>query len=200
MELKYVVIHKESGEGREWEGEPKKAHRTFRKVVREDLKATKVLDLEITITGDDKEVEVEYMAKAINYLEKLVGEKIAKSKKPKQPKGTGLTLKSTPENPIFDNIMKAVKKGELTELEGLVMNWMLKEGFYAETHFSDIVVGDIAVGLDLPVNTIKGVIGSLTKKEYAYTQTNECYDIVYATSKGYQLDDEYDTKWKDGDY
>jgi hypothetical protein len=191
MELTYRLTNNVTGEVRTWQGEAKKAHRTFRKEVRTQLEITPDSSFKVEIGGDDKLVET-YFTKAFNYL-KTSGES-------KQPKGTGLTLKPTPENPIFDNITKAVKKGELTELEGLFMNWLLKEGFYAETHFSDVVVGDIAVGLDLPVNTIKGVLGSLTKKEYAYTQTNECYDIVYATSKGYQLDDEYDTKWKDGDW
>lgn len=191
MELTYKLTNNVTGEVRTWEGEAKKAHRTFRKEVRTQLGITPDSSFKVEIGGDDKLVEL-YFTKAFNYLRT--------TKQPKQPKGTGLTLKNTPENPIFDNIMKAVKKGELTELEGLFMNWLLKEGFYAETHFSDVVVGDIAVGLDLPVNTIKGVLGSLTKKDYTYTQDDSGYDIVYTTSKGYQLDDEYETRWKDGDW
>ena len=197
MELIYKLTNNVTGEVRTWEGEAKKAHRTLRREIRTQLSITPDSSFKVEIGGDDKLVET-YFTKAFNYL-KTSGA-LKNDPEPKQPKGTGLTLKNTPDNPIFDNIMKAVKKGKLTELEGLVMNWMLKEGFYAETHYSDIVVGDIAVGLDLPVNTIKGVIGSLTKKEYAYTQDDSGIDIVYATSKGYQLDDEYDTKWKDGDW
>jgi len=61
-----------------------------------------------------------------------------------------------------------MNKIELTELEKRVGK-ALEEALYAEYDFSDVDCMDLAKTLSLPVNTIKGAIGSLTKKGIAYT-------------------------------
>lgn len=87
----------------------------------------------------------------------------------------------------------------LTDNESNTMNWMLETGLYAERDFSDLIAEDIAEALNLPINKFRGVLGSLIKKGYLYTdQLNGDVDdpmIVYATDKGYQLDDNYESRW-----
>jgi predicted transcriptional regulator of viral defense system len=97
------------------------------------------------------------------------------------------------------NVQNAVDKGELTQLEGKMIDWLLSDGYYAEKHFSDVDVTDVAKGISVSVNSAKGILGSLVKKGYLFTDTIEesGYDIIYANEKCYLLDDDYEDNWKE---
>jgi len=98
----------------------------------------------------------------------------------------------------MNTITKAKEEGILTEMESTVMNWLMTTGYYAEYSFSDVDVKDIAKATGIDIKSAKGVVGSLVKKGYVYVseRDGEVPPIVYATKKGYQMDDNYDTKWK----
>jgi len=84
-----------------------------------------------------------------------------------------------------------MKTIELTELEKRVGK-ALEKALYAECDFSDVDCMDLAKTLGLPVNTIKGAIGSLTKKGIAYTfdsDTNSRYDQLL------ELKPQYHKNW-----
>lgn len=100
---------------------------------------------------------------------------------------------------MMTNIENAIKKGELTQLEGKMLDWLLSEGYYAEKHFSDVGVEEVAEGIEKSINSVKGILGSLVKKGYLFTETIEesGYDVIYAYEKCYLLDDEYEDKWND---
>jgi hypothetical protein len=93
-------------------------------------------------------------------------------------------------------IDEKVKAGTLTELEGKMMKWLLVSGYYAETHFSDVDVNDVSEALAWDKNKTKGVLGSLVNKEYLYTDDDSGFHIIYATEKGYQLDDNFEERWQ----
>ena len=93
-------------------------------------------------------------------------------------------------------IAEAVQNGILTELEGKALDWLLSVGFYAEAGFSDVTFHDLAAGIGENVKTVKGIIGSLTKKGYTWTDNSPGEHIIYATIKGYKLDDNFETRWK----
>ena len=84
--------------------------------------------------------------------------------------------------------MKAI---ELTELEKRVGK-ALEVALYAECDFSDVECTDLAKTLELPVNTIKGVIGSLTKKGIAYTFDS---DTNFRHDQLLELKPQYHKNW-----
>jgi predicted transcriptional regulator len=76
----------------------------------------------------------------------------------------------------------------LTENESKVIE-VIKEGQEVydrsgETGFSDIMVEDIVAVTKLNVRTVKGVLGSLVKKDMVFYQdVNQEYNIYYLTNK-----------------
>lgn len=95
---------------------------------------------------------------------------------------------------VGQKLINLFVKGDLTILETHVMNWLLKEGWDPyEEYFSDVEVSDVAKAVNEDVPTVKGVIGSLTKKGYVNPQKVDGTNIVYPTYEGYELDDE--EKW-----
>lgn len=93
-------------------------------------------------------------------------------------------------------IIELQAAGKLTDMEGKVMNWLLTEGTY-EKHYSNLEAGDIAEGVSIPVRQIRGVLSSLTKKQYiasyAFNEGDDAF--IYLSERGYRLDDQYDEKW-----
>lgn len=100
---------------------------------------------------------------------------------------------------MMKKIKEALTNGVLTQKEADVMNYLMTEGYYAEYSFSDLTVGDIAANVGDSVNITRGVIGSLVKK--GYLSVDQADDdmpmIVYATQKGYELSDEWESRWKE---
>lgn len=190
-------IKSDSGVTWEWEVEEseeqaKKAHRQLRRIIRTELGNNKEKGFEVTINGSNKELVERYQQKAENYISKQKGQKVTKTKKATYDK---TDLEMLLDEGVYEKIITAFKEGNLTVMEARVMNWLLKEGFYAEYGFSDVVVQDIANGLDINVKSVKGVVGSLTKKDYLYTMEMDGLDVVYATDEGYQLADDYEERW-----
>ncbi|MNL99616.1 hypothetical protein D3C76_01000 [compost metagenome] len=102
----------------------------------------------------------------------------------------------------MNKITEAKQTGVLTEMESTVMNWLMEYGYYAEYSFSDVDVKDISRATDIDIKSAKGVVGSLVKKGYLTVsdREGEIPPIVYATKKGYQLSDEYETRWQPQEY
>lgn len=86
---------------------------------------------------------------------------------------------------------------KLTANEGMVMEWLLSEGWY-EVEFSDVEAQDIADAVGKTTRVIRGTISSLIKKGYIEVQGANGNDdtFIYATEEGYKLDDEYEEKWE----
>jgi predicted DNA-binding transcriptional regulator len=99
------------------------------------------------------------------------------------------------------NVQIAKEQGLLTELEAKIMDWFLTEGLYAEKHFSDVWVDDIARNIEVGIKIVRGSVGSLVKKGYLHLEEMEEGEkpFVYATEKGFKLDDDYEEKYNDGD-
>lgn len=99
---------------------------------------------------------------------------------------------------MMKRIEEALKNGVLTQKEADVMNYLMTDGYYAEYTFSDLTVGDIAANVGENVKSTRGVVGSLVKK--GYLSVDQADDdmpfIVYATDKGYEFSDEFETRWK----
>jgi hypothetical protein len=92
-----------------------------------------------------------------------------------------------------------VNDGELTLSEGQVLNWLLHYGYFAEKHFSDVWVRDISYGVEKDIKIVRGIVGSLIKKDYLYLDKVDESDkesIVYATERLYELDDD-ENRWTD---
>jgi DNA-binding MarR family transcriptional regulator len=68
-----------------------------------------------------------------------------------------------------------------TELEFKVLTCLINS-LYAEPGFSDYGVSDLAAELKMKVNTVKGVVGSLCKKQIVYTDRD--FDVV-VLNRGY---------------
>jgi predicted DNA-binding transcriptional regulator len=98
------------------------------------------------------------------------------------------------------NVQLAKEEGKLTKLEAEIMDWYLTYGLYAEKHFSDVEVADIAININISIKVVRGAVGSLVKKGYIIVEPMEDLgiDLVYATEKGYKLDDDYEEKYNDG--
>ena len=81
--------------------------------------------------------------------------------------------------------MANVTENEKKVLEAIhdVMKAYDKQG---EPGFSDVTLDDLEGDTDLSVQTLKGVLGSLIKKDYVHTagdETDEC-SIYYITKRG----------------
>jgi len=200
--LKYTVKNTVTGETASWEGEAKNAHRTLRKELRtnKSIFDGNAVDVVILIESDDAELKSKYFIKGMQYLGKLANGNVnASISKPKAEKKTPAKKESAK---LTEGMMKRIKEahedGRLTVLEANFMNYLMTDGYYAEYTFSDVTVSDVATALNMDKKSVKGVLGSLVKKEYLYTDTinNNDYDIIYATDAGYELSDEYETNWK----
>ena len=68
----------------------------------------------------------------------------------------------------------------LTKKESMVIDYLWEElSNYFGEHYSDVDVNDIAKDLELNTNTVKGVVGSLCKKDILGTyDTGNGYDVV----------------------
>lgn len=85
--------------------------------------------------------------------------------------------------------MKTINDLNLTELEIKVLSDLI-DNLYAEPGFSDHGCTDMARHLKLPINTIKGVVGSLCKKGICYVD-DQFKDIVYLSPNHYFLHPEW---------
>jgi hypothetical protein len=74
---------------------------------------------------------------------------------------------------------------EMTEMEIKVFNYIGETmKFYGENGYgegySDIMVEDIVANCELPVETIKGLLGSMTRKGIIeYMDVNQEYNVYY---------------------
>ncbi|NBI28633.1 hypothetical protein [Chengkuizengella marina] len=99
----------------------------------------------------------------------------------------------------MNKINEMVKNGELTALEGKVMEWLFIDGWTeGEYSFSSVWVSDVANGINETTKVTRGIVSSLIQKKYLYMhEVNEGETpFVQATDKGYELDDFFETKWK----
>ncbi len=63
--------------------------------------------------------------------------------------------------------MSNYTKPTLTALETKTLNWLKTEGWYnytAEPYFTDVDAADVAAGTGIEIKSLKGVLGSLSKK------------------------------------
>ena len=68
---------------------------------------------------------------------------------------------------------------DLTDLERSFLTAFIN-GLYAEQHFSDMDVADVAAAMEVSKPTAKGVLGSLCKKGFVSTDDNGAgFDIIY---------------------
>ena len=80
---------------------------------------------------------------------------------------------------------------ELTQKENKVLMNLI-DGLYAEAGFSDIDCNDLAKSSKMKVEEVKGVIGSLVKKELVFTEKTSTsgakqYEIVYLAPFAWSL-------------
>lgn len=67
----------------------------------------------------------------------------------------------------------------VTELESLFLTTLI-DNLFAEPHFSDIDVSDMANYMNQPKATVKGVLGSLVKKGLVFTEDSGTgFDLIY---------------------
>ena len=87
----------------------------------------------------------------------------------------------------------------LTDLETTTLNWLKTIGWYNydnEPFFSDVEASDIAKGTGIDISSLKGVLGSLSKKglvavdEYEANFDAPVYFIVATEAAYIQLGDE----------
>ena len=84
-------------------------------------------------------------------------------------------------------------KIKLTELETKTLDWLKNEGWYnwsGEPHFSDVEAQDVSNGTGININSLKGVLGSLSKKGFIFVEEMDVngenfYDFIYATKQAY---------------
>ena len=87
---------------------------------------------------------------------------------------------------------------QLTEMEAHVLRFII-DNLYAEVGFSDIGDTCIAEGTGIPMNKLRGVISSLSKKGIVHPDPDAAYymdwcsSIVYLNEKFYYLH----PVWKD---
>lgn len=74
-----------------------------------------------------------------------------------------------------------------TELERSFVIELISE-LYAEPHFSDVGVNEIAIHMDVTGNVCKGVLGSLVKKGIVHVSDDDDFGgIVYLSQKYFHL-------------
>ena len=75
----------------------------------------------------------------------------------------------------------------LTELESLTLNAFIR-GLYAEPGFSDVDVNDLSKELEISTKVLRGVLGSLVKKNIVSIEENGGgYDIIHMREKYWYL-------------
>ena len=75
----------------------------------------------------------------------------------------------------------------LTELESLTLNAFIK-GLYAEPGFSDVDVNDLSSVLGIPTKVLRGVLGSLVKKNIVSIDENGGgFDIIHMRERYWYL-------------
>jgi len=88
---------------------------------------------------------------------------------------------------------------KITALESKVLNWLKNEGWYNydnEPFYSDVEAKDIAGCTEIDIQSLKGVLGSLSKKdlisidEYEANFNAPMYFIVATENAYIQLGDE----------
>lgn len=85
-----------------------------------------------------------------------------------------------------------------TELEKSFVIELISE-LYAEPHFSDVGVNEIAMHMDVQTSTAKGVLGSLVKKGICDVPDDNYFaGIVYLNPKYYYLHPIQE--WRDAGY
>lgn len=77
-----------------------------------------------------------------------------------------------------NNNNNAIKDLNLTELETQVLTKLI-DGLYAEAGFSDVDANDLSKWTGIPMKSIRGVIGSLIKKDIIWVEDNGEYVIIY---------------------
>ena len=86
----------------------------------------------------------------------------------------------------------------LTDLEQRFMTAFI-DGLYAEPHFSDQDVKDVAESMGESISTAKGVLGSLVKKGYVTTEDSGTgFDLIYLEQDHFDLHTEWRTDEYDG--
>ena len=82
----------------------------------------------------------------------------------------------------------------LTQMENQVLSDLI-ENLYAEPGFSDIAPIDISKSTGIPMNSLRGVLGSLSKKSIIWIASEDEYGtdfpIVYLCSDYYYLHPEW---------
>jgi DNA-binding IscR family transcriptional regulator len=75
----------------------------------------------------------------------------------------------------------------LTELETKTLTTFIG-GLYAEPGFSDVDVNDLSSELEIPTKVLRGVLGSLVKKNIVSIEENGGgYDIIHMREKYWYL-------------
>lgn len=74
----------------------------------------------------------------------------------------------------------------LTEMEKQVLTALIGM-LYAEAGFSDVDAKDLSSITKIPMRVIRGVLGSLCKKDIIYIDDNGEYQIIYLMSNYYGL-------------
>lgn len=82
--------------------------------------------------------------------------------------------------------LKAMQELNLTELETQVLKSFIN-GLYAEAGFSDIDANDLSKWTGIPMKVIRGVIGSLIKKDIMWVEDNGEYVIIYLSMQFWYL-------------
>lgn len=85
-----------------------------------------------------------------------------------------------------------MKNLNLTQLEETILTELI-DNLY-EIGFSDVDAKDLSKGTNIDIKIIRGVLGSLVKKDIIYIDENSFkYQIIYLNKKYYNLHPE----WKD---
>ncbi len=79
----------------------------------------------------------------------------------------------------------------LTQLEETILTEFI-DNLYAEEGFSDVDAKDLSKGTNIDIKIIRGVLGSLVKKDIVYIDENESgYQIIYLHDEYYYLHPEW---------
>lgn len=74
----------------------------------------------------------------------------------------------------------------LTQMEKQVLTALI-DGLYAEAGFSDVDAKDLSNEKEIPMKVIRGVLGSLVKKNIIWIDNDAEYQIIYLMSDYYGL-------------
>jgi len=74
----------------------------------------------------------------------------------------------------------------LTELETKTLTALI-DNLYAEPGFSDVDANDLSRYTKIPMKVIRGVIGSLIKKDIVWVEDNGEYVIIYLSMQFWYL-------------